>query len=114
MGLFTRRPTVAKLPAGTWVSVSIQNHALQLRQGDQYFWLEREPDNPDDPHAVRVRAAAGWVGYLDAEASRRYAGLLDLISVPIRVSAQVGFGKAVIGLAEPAVLEEWILRHRLA
>ena len=40
--------------------------------------------------------------------------ILDLISVPIRVSAQVGFGKAVIGLAEPAVLEEWILRHRLA
>ena len=114
MGLFTRPPTVAKLPAGTWVGVTILNHALGLRQGDQFFWLEREPDNADDPLAVRVLSSAGWVGYLEADAAERYAQILDLISVPIRVSAQVGFGKAVIGLAEPAVLEEWILRHRLA
>jgi hypothetical protein len=113
MGLFIRTPTVAKLPAGTWVDVAICNHALRLRRGNQHFWLEREPENPADPHAVRVRSAAGWVGYLDAEAARRYAGILDLISVPIRVSAQVGYGTATVGLAEPAALEDWVLRHRL-
>jgi hypothetical protein len=112
MGLFTRQPTVAKLPAGTWVDVQIMNHAVKLRHGNQHFWLEREPGNPDDSHAVRVRSDADWVGYLHADASERYAGILDLISVPVRVCAQVGFGKAVIGLAEPAVLEEWVLRHR--
>jgi hypothetical protein len=114
MGLFTRKPTVAKLPAGTWVHVDILNHAVQLRRGDRHFWLEREPDNPADPHAVRVRCAAGWVGYLDSEAAERYAGILDLIAVPIRVSAQVGFGSVVIGLAEPAALKEWVLRRRFA
>jgi hypothetical protein len=113
MGLFSRKPTVAKLPAGTWVNVDIRNHALKLSRGKQHFWLEREPENAADPSAVRVRSAAGWVGYLDAEAAQRYAGVLDLISLPIRVSAQVGYGVAVVGLAEPAALEEWLLRHRL-
>jgi hypothetical protein len=113
MGLFTRKPTVAKLPAGTWVNVEIANHALKLRRGNQHFWLEREPENLADPHAVRVRTSAGWLGYLDAAAARRYAGILDLISVPIRVSAQVGYGTAMVGLAEPAILADWVLRHRL-
>jgi hypothetical protein len=102
MGLFDRKPTVAKLPAGGWVDVEILNHAIPLRRGKHHFWLEREPDNPP-----------GWLGYLDANAARRYAAILDGITVPIRVSAQVGYGTAMVGLAEPAALEEWVLQHRL-
>lgn len=112
MGLFGRNLTVARLPAGTWVDVRIMDHSLKLPNGDQFFWLEREPGNSTDANAVRVSSDAGWIGYLEAEGAGRYARILDLIPVPIRVSARVGFGAAVIGLAEPAALEGWVLRHR--
>ncbi|TFB63486.1 hypothetical protein E3N86_04745 [Cryobacterium sp. Hz7] len=114
MGLFSRKLSIATLPGGTGLDVQIwdTDNVQRLRSGNQYLWLEREPGNKADRHAIRVNGDTGWLGYLHADDAKKYAKILDTIPVPIRVTAKVKSGEAAIGIPSPRDLTKWINQQR--
>lgn len=114
--LFSPKLTRATLPGGKVLDVQLwdEGNSRKLPMGDQFFRLEREPQNSMDPYAVKVYGDCGWLGYLHAPDAKRYAKILDTIPVPIRVAAKVRRRDAAIWIASPVDLPKWIRQQRFA
>jgi len=70
--------------AGVFFRIEAYQKA-DLKVGDT-LELEREPNNPHDPNAVRILRNGTHIGYIPGKESKRFAELLDS---RIRVSATV-------------------------